>query len=410
VSAAREMRQGWRELAGAAIGLGCGIGAYTPVSSLFFRALENEFGWSKTAGSVAFVALPITALVLPFAGLVLDRYGVRRVAACAALLLALCLFLLSGMDGSLPLFYALFIAMNVVGSVTGPISYTRAVAARFERARGLALALALLGIATAGMLLPVVLGPMLSAGRWRSGYVLLAALALGGGLLACALIRSAPARVPARVADAGAGPGLTLAQAARTRPFWCLALAVCCVSAGSIGFVSQFQSVMIESGLPAPTALRLLSVLSASVFVSRIAVGWALDRFRPEFAAAATMALPAAGVALWLALPGQVPLATLAVVLIGASIGAEMDLLSYFCARDFGLRHFSAVYGGLAVFFYLGMGGGAVLYGVLHDRTGAYLAALLASAVLFLAAAGFFLALRPPAGARVPAPEAGEHA
>ena len=404
------MRRGWRELVGAAIGLGCGIGAYTPVSSLFFRALENDFGWSKTAGSVAFLALPITALVLPFAGLLLDRYGVRRVALCAALMLALCLFLLSGMDGSLPRFYVLFIAMNIVGSVTGPISYTRAVAGRFDRARGLALALALLGIAAAGMVLPVILGPMLAAGRWRAGYLLLAALALGGGLLACALIRSAPARVPAHVGSDEARRGLTLAQSARTRSFWWLALAVCCVSAGSIGFVSQFQSVMIESGLPATTALRLLSVLSASVFVSRIAVGWALDRFRPEFAAAATMLLPAAGVGLWLALPGQIPLATLAVVLIGASIGAEMDLLSFFCARDFGLRHFSAVYGGLAVFFYLGMGGGAVLYGVLHDRTGAYLVALLASAVLFLAAAGFFLALRPAAGGcSALAPEANEH-
>jgi predicted MFS family arabinose efflux permease len=392
-----ELRRGWRELVGAMLGLGCGIGAYTPVSSLFFLALEKEFGWSKTAGSIAFLALPLTAAVLPFAGLLLDRFGARRVALCGATLLALSFFLLSGMGGGLPAFYAIFIGLNIVGSVTGPISYTRAVAASFERARGLALALALLGIAGSGVLLPMVLGPMLAAGGWRAGYLLLAALALGGGLLAFALIRPAP---PAFAASAMA-QGMTLRQALRTRAFWCLAIAVFCVSAGSIGFVSQFQSVMIEAGLPAGTAIALLSTLSASVFLSRVLIGWALDRARPEFVAAAAMLLPAAGIGLWIGVPGQVPAAALAVVLIGASIGAEMDLLSFFCARDFGLRHFSAVYGGLAVLFYLGIGCGAVMYGVLHDRGGSYLAALLASSVLFLVAAGFFLALRPAAAGRI---------
>jgi predicted MFS family arabinose efflux permease len=385
-----ELRRGWREMLGAMLGLGCGIGAYTPVASLFFLALEKDFGWSKTAGSIAFLALPLTALVLPLAGLMLDRIGVRRVALVAATLLAACFYCLSEMDGRLWTFYAIFFALNVFGSATGPISYTRAVALRFQHARGMALAVALMGIAASGVLLPMVLGPMLAAGAWRQGYLLLAAVALAGGMLAFLLIRPEPAIAARSAQDAG----LSLAQAVRTGRFWCLAIAVFCVTAGSIGFVSQFQSIMIESGVSASTSLKLLSTLSASVFVSRLVVGWAIDHFKPEWVAAVAMLLPGAGVCLWMVSPGDANLAALAVLLIGLSIGAEMDLLSYFCAREFGLRYFSSVYGGLAIFFYLGIGSGAIMYGILHDGTGAYTRALQASAALFIISASLFMALR----------------
>ena len=49
----REFRQGWADLCGATIGLACGVGLYTPISSMFFRALEIEFHWSKTAIVIA---------------------------------------------------------------------------------------------------------------------------------------------------------------------------------------------------------------------------------------------------------------------------------------------------------------------------------------------------------------------
>ena len=49
----RELRHGWRNLSAATIGIAFGISNYTPTSSLFFRALETEFGWSKTVTASA---------------------------------------------------------------------------------------------------------------------------------------------------------------------------------------------------------------------------------------------------------------------------------------------------------------------------------------------------------------------
>ncbi|WP_028221155.1 MFS transporter [Paraburkholderia oxyphila] len=386
-----ELRGGWRDLIGAVIGLGLGIGAYNPVSSFFFRALEHEFGWSKAAAAVSLIALPVTAAVLPFAGLLLDRFGVRRVAALSTICMSACFVWLSAMNGQLWTFYAAFIVLNVLGCATGPVSYTRTISTRFRKSRGTALAFSLLGIGMTAMILPPLIAAILAHWGWRGGYRFFAAAVLVGGLLALALSRG-PVQ-GASAPDTLAGD--RLATAATKRAFWLLGMAIFGLSVASLGFVSQFQSIAIEKGLAPATAPFLLSALAASVLVSRLVIGGALDALRPERVAATALCLAALGMLLWMFSGPHAATALIAVLLIGLSIGAELDFLSFFCARLFGLRHYGAVYGGLAAFFYTGIATGGIAYGVIHDRTGGYVTALLMSAALFVVAALIFLTLGP---------------
>lgn len=378
------------------MGLGCGVGCYTPVSSFFFRALEKELGWSKSVAAASLIALPITAAVLPLAGVLLDRFGVRRVASISAACLALCLIWLSAMPGKLTIFFAAFILLNVTGCATGPISYTRIIAVRFRRSRGVALAVALLGIAIIGMVLPPVLATVLDHSGWRGGYRLLAGLVALGSMTALLLIN--PSRQRPMRSDDSTGP--LLAHAIRTREFWALGMAILCVSIASLGFVSQFQSIVIDKGLPPVQAPLLLSLLALSVLVSRLGVGWALDLFAAEWVAACVMTLAAVGMLIWLFAHPSVPITLAAVGLVGLSVGAELDLLSFFCARLFGLQHYGAVYGGLAVFFYSGIAAGGITYGAIRDMTGSYSVAIGLSSALFLIACVLFLSLRPIAKVR----------
>jgi len=406
VTPAKELLAGWRDLLAATIGLACGVPAYTQLSSIFFRVLVHEFGWSATAAAASLVALPITGICLPFAGAVLDRFGVKRVAAVSCLLLVLSYYWFSCMNGSLLTFYAATISLNVLGCATGPIGYTRSIASRFVRARGIALAICLLGISIGGMVLPPVLAHVLATQGWRAGYRLLGAVSLVGGMLAIGLMRSDPRAETAAgkrpETIAGEEPAIS-AGLLRARPFWLLSIAIFCASLASIGLVSQFQSVMIEIGLPSVQALALLSSLAASVFVSRLIVGWALDTFSAEWTAAVAFVLAALGAVLLLLQHASLLYAGAATILIGFGIGAELDLLSFFCARYFGTRKFGTVYGRVALFFYTGMAAGAILYGAVRDRTGSYFLAIAISAGLFLISAGLFLALRPsPAAHQVP--------
>jgi predicted MFS family arabinose efflux permease len=404
----QELRTGWRDLLGAMIGMGCGIGGYTPVSSFFFRALEQEFSWSKVASAASLVALPVTAAVLPIAGSLLDRFGVRRVAMISALGMCACFLWLTTLHGQLPMFYAAFISLNAVGCATGPISYTRAVSMNFRRSRGTALAAALLGYALAGMLLPPLLATVMASSGWRGGYRLLTGVALFGGIVGTTLIgRSGDARQAQETTS-----GASLRQALRTSAFWLLGMATFCISAASLGFVYQFQSIVIERGLGIGRAPLLVSLLSVSIFVSRLIIGRAMDVFAAERVAASALALAALGMLLWWLGIAGLGVAIVAILLLGLSIGAELDLLSFFCARLFGLRHYSAIYGALGVFFYLGIAAGGFIYGGSYDLRGSYGFAIGLSAMLLLAASTMFLALRGAsdvalAAARLPLPAGG---
>lgn len=394
-NAATEFRLHWRDLAGATIGLGCGVGMYTPITSLFFRALEADFGWSKTALAAGLLALPLTGLALPLAGRLIDRFGVRPVAAISAVAMAVAFLGLSLIGRSLPAFYAGFIGFNILGCATGPVAYTRPLAARFTVARGAAIGIALTGISISGIVLSPLLGAMLAHAGWRAGYQLLAGVALVGGLTAAALIR--PTEGPRTLAT---GEGLERREAMRTRAFWQLGLGVFLAGAASVGFVSQLQSAAVEFGVGAERSGLLVAVLALSVLVFRPSAGWSLDRFAPGRVAATFFVLSGLGLGLWLVPHGSMPLAVAATVALGLSVGSEHAFISYFCARLFGTRAYSAIFGALALFLYFGMAVGGLIFARSRDVTGSYLVAIICAIVGLIAAGVLFAALPTRAAAR----------
>ena len=143
-----------------------------------------------------------------------------------------------------------------------------------------------------------------------------------------------------------------------------------------------------------------------SVLTSRLAVGRALDTMDPRRTAAVALTLAAVGMATVCLAPIRAELQLeVGVFLIGFSIGSELDLLSFFCARCFGLISFSAIYGALSSFLYIGIALGGVGYGLTYDLTGSYGVALVISVLLLLVSAVLFLILpasplaRPASGA-----------
>jgi len=370
---------------------------YTPIQSLFFRALEMQFHWSRGAIAGSLIALPITALFLPLVGPIIDRLGVRRVALVSAVLLALSFIWLSTLQNSLISFYAAFIAFNVLGSATGPIAYTRPVATSFFGSRGTAMAIAISGIALSGVLLPPLLGPLLAKGYWREGYQAIAALAFIGGVIAVALIKAPGQRQAAQDA-----PGLLRREVIRTPAFWLLGIAIFAVAAASVGFVSQLQSIAFEFGVPLNQTAFILSATALSTLPSRLLSGWALDRMQPELVAAAFILVSGIGQLIWFMAPGTFLYAIGAAILLGVSLGAEHAFIAFFCARLFGLRAYSSNFGALAVFLYFGMAGGGMFFAATHDRTGSYtLATAIAVGLMVLSAVLFFKLPRTATGAAI---------
>ena len=121
-SAWDEIRQGWSTVLasafGACVGL-TGLAFYT--FGLFVKPLSAEFGWSRGQVALGLTWITLgTVLTAPVVGWLIDRYGVRRVAAPSLLGLALAYALLSRIDGAIVTFYLACFAVSFLGCATSP--------------------------------------------------------------------------------------------------------------------------------------------------------------------------------------------------------------------------------------------------------------------------------------------------
>src|SRR3546814_7122090 len=85
-----EIRQGWRVLLGCAIGLGFGASILLYINGVFVSVFEQEFGWTRSQLALINVLTVSTVVPLtPIAGLIVDRWGVRRPAVFGMAMLAM---------------------------------------------------------------------------------------------------------------------------------------------------------------------------------------------------------------------------------------------------------------------------------------------------------------------------------
>jgi len=140
----------WLVPLGGALGLIVGNGPISVFAfGVFIGPLESEFGWSRASlGIATALCALLSAITLPFVGVLMDKFGVRR-----PLAIAICLFGLNvaaiGQSATLPVFIALTALAGATGAAQSPIGYVKSIASYFDRRRGLAIGIAMSGIGSA---------------------------------------------------------------------------------------------------------------------------------------------------------------------------------------------------------------------------------------------------------------------
>ena len=184
-----ELRTNWRFLAAAAIGQAAGYSLVNYISNIFTPHLMKEFGWSRSDFALVGTMSLLGILAQPIAGRLADAYGVKRMAMIGVVCAPLIFFGLSMMTGSLSQYFLLTVVqMVVVGGSTTAVIYSRLVAQRFDRARGVALAIAACAAPAAAAACVPFLAEFIDANGWRAGYVVVAILVAMGGAIALWLI------------------------------------------------------------------------------------------------------------------------------------------------------------------------------------------------------------------------------
>jgi MFS family permease len=108
---------------------------------------------------------------------------------------------------------------------------------------------------------------------------------------------------------------------------------------------SQLKFIIESMGVEPARAALLISFYATGVIVGRLSCGAALDRFPPYLVAAISLGLPGIGL-LMLSIGTITPVfMTLAVMMLGLSLGTELDVAGYLIMRYFELAVYSAVLG-----------------------------------------------------------------
>ena len=131
--------------------------------------IAAEFGWARgTVSSAIVTGLLMTGIATPLVGRLVDRFGTRTVALPAITLFALSTGAVALVPASPIAFNLMYAVMGLTAAAQTPLIYARAIAARFDAQRGLALGIAMAGVGLGATLVPQVAHRLVGAVGWRA--------------------------------------------------------------------------------------------------------------------------------------------------------------------------------------------------------------------------------------------------
>ena len=344
---------------------------------VFVLPLSGAFGWGRGDISVAFTIMSYTvALLSPFAGMLADRYGVRRVLLPSILAFGLSLAFAALLSGGIAHLYGLYFIMALAALGTTPVIYSRAVVQWFDDNRGLALGVALTGVGVGTALIPIIVQAAVGRWGWQGGYLSLSLIVLGLTLPVCwAWIYSA------RPIDPDAPPTLdlgdTLREAVGTRAYWQLVAGFALLTVFPVGVLAHLIPMLQDRGVSPGTAALAASTLGGAIIFGRVGTGWLLDRFFAPRVVIACMGAAAMGLGI-LATGASGAWAFFAVILVGFGVGADTDFMAYMVSRYHGKRAYGRIVGTVYLAMGLGQGIGPLLMGYSQQVYGGYTLGLIA--------------------------------
>jgi len=373
-TAAGEWRAYWPLTLAALIGYST-IGLQSYGIGPFVPHLEKAFGWSRTDVMIGLsMSNAVGVFLNVLIGLIVDRFGPRRVGLVGLVVKTGSFALLATATGTLLNWSMLWVILAIGVVLVQSTVWTSAVAGRFDHARGLAMAVALSGTPITAAVCPVLATWLIESYGWRAGFVGVASVWL---LVTFPIVflyfkdgRTGPRE--AQGSSMASAQGLTLREGLRTAAFYRLLISFGTFSFYSMTISSNLVPLLGETGVTPMQAAGIASTLGIVGIIARLTVGFLLDRFPGGLIGATTQFLPVIGCAILLTDDPGILLLTLAVATFGIATGAEIDVALYLATRHFGLKSFAALFGGVITFGAVNAAIGPYVAGWLHDRSGNY--------------------------------------
>jgi len=346
---------------------------------VFFKYLQEDFGWSRTfisgASSVAMFTMGAMGILF---GRINDRIGPRRILLASGFFLAGGYLLMSTMHAGwqLYVFYGLMVG---VGMSTHDIVTLSTVARWFRKRRGMMTGLVKAGTGTGQFIVPLIASALILSMGWRNTYIAIGLGILAVYVVAARLMKRSPEEMGLRpdgvVADesvpAAGVAGVDFHQALRMPQLWLCCLSYFCVIFGAITILVHIVPHASDLGMAGPRAAAVVSTIGAVSVIGRITMGTASDRIGSRRAFLVCFVLFISAL-LWLQVASAAWMLFLFAVVYGFAHGGFYTVLSPTIAELFGLRSHGAIFG--LVYFWGTLGGalGPVVAGRIFDVQQSY--------------------------------------
>jgi MFS family permease len=363
--------------------------------SVFFVAVLNDFGWSRSLGAGAFsLFLILQSFGVFVVGNMIDRFGIKKVVLVGSLLLATGLALCSTVHvwWEFYLFFGVITALGV--SATGWVPNTTIVQQWFKEKRGLAMGIICAGIGVGILICVPAAQYLINRVGWRMTYLTLAII-LPAAIAAMAVffVKRSPVLIPSGPSgrnqpvhclvpnepsslDEGWGSrSWTLKQAVRTRPFQLLTTSVFSGTFASQAILAHQVAFFTDQGLSNLFASYVVGIIGLVSIGAKIFWGILSDKIGREKTYTLGILCGVSGMALLIlfhVLPAPwVPYSSAFLFSMGYSVTTTLPPVM--AADFFEGKSFGAIFGTLMMFNGIGGALGAWFAGFIYDHTGTYL-------------------------------------
>ncbi|MBA2882014.1 sugar phosphate permease [Desulfosalsimonas propionicica] len=386
-----------------------GAGFYS--FSIFIEPIEKQFGWNRAAISLTMSIYLVTGgLMGPVHGRLIGRFGPRRVMLVCAVGAGAC-FVLVSLTRWLWYFYLVYALLAATVCGMGVVPVSSLLSNWFDRRRGTATGIALVGISAGGLLLAPMVGLVTAVWGWQTSFVIIGLMVWCIALpVVFFVIRDRPdqlglvpeggGRSVYGQAEAGGQTdfqalGRPAGEVLRTRAFWCIFLSFFLAPMAQMGVLQHQVPLIMDTGMSHAYASVALGVTAGVGGLGKLSFGKMADIWPFQYVILLCFGLQILSV-LFL-LTTQTPAGVwVYAVCFGFSMGGVIVLLPLVVGHFWGLLSYGVLLGVLWVANAFGGATGTFVSGLVYDWTGSYNNALYLFAAAYLVAiAAFFAAGRP---------------
>lgn len=399
----KKLFYGWHVVAGTFVAQMFVLGFFSYSVSLIVPHVREEFDVSMAEVMYGLTAGTFLGMILlPMAGIMLDRYSVRWIMAAGTALFAAGLWTLANTTSITQYIVVFGFTMAVASAFAGSPASQTTISRWFTSSRGKALGISAIGSSVGGIAIPALIAWWIQSSGWRSALENLA-LCVAVVVLPFVIltIRGKPADIgalPEGAEDgsedhASASPELGLADIVRHPAYWLIGVPLGLLFAVYASMLANIAPYATGLGTTAAQASTLIMVVAIVGLAGKLVLGMAADKINLKLGLWIAMGCVILAFLMMASNPGY-PLMLLAAALLGFAAGGMLPVWGAMMAKAFGLLSYGRAMGLMGPLITLMVMPGYAAVGWFFDATGDYQLCLLVYAGVIVVAAIVLLPLK----------------